>query len=196
MANLSAREKSTFSELFEMSGGYVVDFSNNTFASFVADTVNIDVYNGTGYTEYASKANKLRQIWNEEPDAVVGMLNQALLEHVEDRELRLEQMTDYKRKKIGEMRIVCQRLLGNAVKVDLPKKQEDTLQILLDDINNSLARNQPTLVLDRLHTFSTKLLRGICTENGITVTAPNGDYLPIVCGKIKLQQKSAKSAAA
>ena len=54
-----------------------------------------------------------------------------------------------------------------------------SLQALLEDINNSLKRNKPELVLDRLHTFSTKFLRQICTENGIDVTDNKGEKLPL-----------------
>ncbi len=179
MANLSMREKANFEELFEMSSGYVIDFSNNSFARFVGDAVNIDIYNGVGYTEYCSKANKLRQIWNNEPDNVVGTLLNELLSHYEDYQLRRNALTDYQKNKIAELRLVCQRLIGNTVSVQLPKKQEETLQILLDDINNALSRNKPTLVLDRLHTFSTKLLRQICEDNGISITNNKGEYYPL-----------------
>ena len=50
-----------------------------------------------------------------------------------------------------------------------------------------MARNKPELVLDRLHTFSTKLLRQICSDNGICVVDNKGDYLPLhsLAGMIK-----------
>jgi len=179
MANLSFLEKNIFEELFTMGGGYVMDFSNSSFARFVGNAINIDVYGGTGYTEYSSKASKLRQIWNDEPDNVVGTLMDAMLSFYEDNQLRRDALTEYQKKKISEMRIVCQRLMGGEIKISLPQKQEETLQTLLEDINNSLSRNQPTLVLDRLHTFSTKLLRQICADNGITVTDNKGDFFPL-----------------
>ena len=74
MANLLYRDKAVLETLFEMGSGYVMDFSNSTFARFIGDVVNIDVYDGPGYTDYASKANKLRQIWTNESDNVVGTL--------------------------------------------------------------------------------------------------------------------------
>lgn len=61
----------------------------------------------------------------------------------------------------------------------LPDRQEETLRTLLDDINNALERNQPTLVLDRLHTYSTKLLRHLCEGHGIIVKTLDGEYLPL-----------------
>lgn len=187
MANLSYREKAILEELFEMGGGYVLDFSNASFSRFIGDVVGIDIYDGTGYQEYSSKANKLRQIWNEEPDSVVGTLIEALLTHCEDRHQQLDNYTEYLSKKVDEMRIVATRLMGNAVKIDLPQKKEETMQTLMDDINNALSRNQPTLVLDRLHTFATKLLRQICVDNSIVVVNDKGDYLPLhsLAGSLK-----------
>lgn len=179
MANLTYREKFVLEELFGMASGYVMDFSNSSFSRFIGDVINIDVYDGPGYEEYSSKANKLRQIWNEEPDIVVGTLIEALLSYFEDMQLRQDKLTDYERKKIDEMRLVATRLKGSSPRIELPSKQEDSLQTLLEDINNALARNKPELVLDRLHTFSTKLLRQICTDNEITVTDDKGANLPL-----------------
>ena len=179
MAKLSYQEKSVLEELFGMSTGYVMDFSNNTFERFIGDAINIDIYNDSGYEEYASKANKLRQIWNEEQDNVVGILLEALLSYYEDWKLKCDELTEYERKKVEEMRIVANRLKGNAPRIELPKKQEDTLKILLEDINSALARNKPELVLDRLHTFSTKLLRQICMENGIETVNDRGNNFPL-----------------
>ena len=65
MANLSYREKADLEALFEMQSGYVMDFSNNSFARFVGDVINLDVYEGVGYADYSSKAiphRKKRQI--------------------------------------------------------------------------------------------------------------------------------------
>lgn len=179
MANLTYREKAALEELFDMSSGYVMDFSNNSFERFIGDVINIDIYKGAGYEEYASKANKLRQMWKEEPDNVVGALIEALLSHFEDMKLKQNQLTDYHRKKIDELRSVVTRLKGNASCVELPNKQDDTLQTLREDINSALARNKPDLVLDRLHTFSTKLLRQICTDNEISVIDDKGANLPL-----------------
>lgn len=179
MANLSFREKADFEQLFGMRTGYVIDFSNNSFASFVGDAINIDIYSGVGYEEYSSKANKLRQIWSEEPDNVVGTLMEALLNYYEDYKIRRDQLTDYDRKKIGELRLVTERLKGNALQVELPQAKEETLQTLKEDINSALARNKPELVLDRLHTFSTKLLRQICDDNGIATADAKGNQYPL-----------------
>ena len=179
MANLTYKEKAVLEELFGMRTGYVIDFSNNSFARFIAEVINLDVYNGIGYQEYSSKANKLRQIFADEQDNVVGILLEALLSYYEDFQMRSNKLTEYQKKKIEEMLIVAFRLKENTVKVELPVKKEETLQTLLEDINSALARNKPDLVLDRLHTFSMKLLRQICKDNGIKTTNDKGENLPL-----------------
>jgi hypothetical protein len=60
-----------------MSSGYVLDFSNASFASFVEPWLGVDPY-----TRYqGSKAVILREIWAKEPSAVVARLNLDLIEH-------------------------------------------------------------------------------------------------------------------
>lgn len=55
MADLSSSEKADLEELFEMHGGYVMDFSNSTFAQFVGDVINLDVHKGVGYRKQTSR---------------------------------------------------------------------------------------------------------------------------------------------
>lgn len=179
MASLSYREKSKLESLFGMESGYVLQFSNPSFARFIGDVCNIDIYNGEGYKEYASKANKLRQIWNNENDVVVGNLINALLDEYVDYKQRIDEFHPSDEHDVGEMRIVADRLLGNAIQLNIPVQKEETLKTLQEDINNALSRNQPTLVLDRLHTFSTKLLRQICIEYGLTVVDNKGNNVPL-----------------
>ena len=105
----------------------------------------------------------------------VGILLLALLSYCEDEKLRRDNLSDYDKKKIGEMRAVAERLKGNALSIDLPKKKEESLQTLQEDIANALSRHKPELVLDRLHTFATILLRQICAENGISTVDNKGN---------------------
>jgi hypothetical protein len=74
LAELSFREKNGFERLFGMSSGYVLDFSNKSFAQFVGEIINIDIYSGPGYETYCSKADKLRQTWTDESNVVAGKL--------------------------------------------------------------------------------------------------------------------------
>jgi len=81
MSNLLPAEKSRFEQLLGMSGGYVLDFSNTTFAHFLSDVAGVDIHASKYTTRGPSKANKLRTFWQVEPDAVVGKVLLALLDH-------------------------------------------------------------------------------------------------------------------
>lgn len=172
-----------------MDSGYVLDFSNSSFTRFILETINIDIYGGPGYEEYCSKAYKLRQIWSRESDVVVGKLMDELLVYYEDLCSRKEELSESTIKKINELRVAVNRLKGTNISVSLPVKSEETLQTLIEDINNSLARNKPTLVLDRLHTFATKLLRQVCIDNSINIEDGKGNNLPLhsLAGMLKKQ---------
>ncbi len=69
MAELSNDLKRKLEHLFGMSGGYVLDFTNATFADFVRTAIGYDPY--SRYDN--SKARALRRIWaDEDPDGRVG----------------------------------------------------------------------------------------------------------------------------
>jgi hypothetical protein len=80
MSNLSSIEKMKLEKLFEMGGGYVLDFSNRTFQEYISENCGIDIYD----TKYAygsgSKANRLRALWNKEPNHIVGKMLSNLLD--------------------------------------------------------------------------------------------------------------------
>ena len=80
MSSLKTIEKRVFEDLFGMANGYVLDFSNNTFAEFFRETANIDIYAPKYDFNGDSKARRLRAFWETEPDALVGKVLAGLLE--------------------------------------------------------------------------------------------------------------------
>lgn len=72
MSNLKTIERQPFEDLLGMSSGYVLDFTDTTFASFFAESVKRNIHDDP-YTKYGtSKAKKLRAFWDIEPDSVVA----------------------------------------------------------------------------------------------------------------------------
>jgi hypothetical protein len=182
VSTLTFLEKNKFEKLLGMSSGYVLNFSNRTFEQFIGDTINIEIYDGTGYENYCSKAEKLRQIWKNESDACVGKLLENLIIYYENNKNVLPQMDDYfdpNHEKLNELWLIVKRLQGDTLTIELPEKKEETLKILLEDIKNALARNNPMLVLDRLHTFSVKLIRQISKENNLGIVNEKGTAYPL-----------------
>jgi hypothetical protein len=87
MSDLTSIERLKLQKLFEMDGGYVLDFSNRTFQEFILESVNIDIYNQK-YSYYSgSKANRLRAFWIKEPNPIVGTLIDKLLDYWKEKRL-------------------------------------------------------------------------------------------------------------
>jgi len=80
VSNLKAIEKRIFEDLFGMGSGYVLDFSNNTFAEFFRETAKIDIYAPKYDFNGDSKAKRLRAFWEIEADTLVGNVLAELLE--------------------------------------------------------------------------------------------------------------------
>ena len=75
--HLDAATTSALELLFDMGNGYVLDFSNASFARFVEASLGFDPYDRYS----GSKASLLRHIWRQEPSDDVAKLNLDLLEH-------------------------------------------------------------------------------------------------------------------
>lgn len=194
MAILPLIVKQKLENVLRMGGDSVLNLTNPDFAHLIKEIANIDIYNDEDYTEYSSNANVLRQIIEKGNDAFVGKVLNGLLNYW--REYLLDNNCLYynEQQEIEELMYFTTQMMGSGITVELPQTKEETLQTLLEDINSSLSRNQPTLVLDRLHTFSTKYLRQICLDKGIVVTDPKGIFLPLhsLAGMLRKHYESSK----
>jgi hypothetical protein len=81
MSDLTIIEKKKLEKFLEMDNGYVLDFSNRTFREFVLEISNIDIYDEKYNYNGESKAKRLRSLWKEEPNSIVGELIEKLLEY-------------------------------------------------------------------------------------------------------------------
>lgn len=83
MSDLTYLEKRKFEQFLGMSSGYVLDFSNRTFAEFVRDSTGRDIYESSYDYASGSKANRLRAFWQKEPNPVVGKLMRDMLDYAD-----------------------------------------------------------------------------------------------------------------
>ena len=82
MSALTVTSKTFLEAVLGMSDGYVLDFSNTSFAQFF-DDLGIDIYEEQ-FAEYGvSKANRLRSLWKHGSDAEIASVLSALAEYVE-----------------------------------------------------------------------------------------------------------------
>lgn len=71
MSSLTDIEKRYLEKILGMQGGYVLDYTDATFAEFFKRH-KIDIHSQKYQTYGTSKAKKMRAFWDQEPDAVVG----------------------------------------------------------------------------------------------------------------------------
>src|SRR5688572_23905796 len=60
MANIRTLDMTLVDDLFEMGGGYVLNFSDQTMSSFFAEELNVDIGNDAYREHGTSKAKRLR----------------------------------------------------------------------------------------------------------------------------------------
>lgn len=122
VADLKSIEKNYIEDFLEMESGYVLDFSNNTFERFIYDSINLEIYEGKGYEEYCSKANKIRQILKKEPDSKVAQLLEDLVEHKSYRDNKRaerlgEEISEFDKTLEKQVKKIIQRLNKEEVSV-------------------------------------------------------------------------------
>ena len=80
MSALTAIEKQRFEDLFGMSGGYVMNFKDRTFAEFFRQDVGVNIYDTRYSYNGTSKAKRLRAYWEIEEPENLGRALEKLLE--------------------------------------------------------------------------------------------------------------------
>jgi hypothetical protein len=81
MSSLTNLEKRKFEQLLGMGSGYVLNFSNRSFAEFIIDSTGRNIDDSRYNYGSGSKANRLRGFWRQEEDGVVGKLMGEMLDY-------------------------------------------------------------------------------------------------------------------
>lgn len=79
MSSLTDIERRYLEKLLGMQSGYVLDYSDATYAEFFSRH-RIDIHGARYQTHGTSKAKKLRAFWEQEPDALVGKVLSEMLD--------------------------------------------------------------------------------------------------------------------
>lgn len=130
MANLRPVENRYFEDLFDMSGGYVLDFSNNSFAEFFRSIADIDIYHDKYLFNGQSKANRLRAFLRIEPDHLAGKVLSEMIEIWNYQNTVNGQLKNTKA--LNECKKIANRLLGKSAPGELTEQdflKEDFGQI-------------------------------------------------------------------
>jgi hypothetical protein len=134
MSSLTQIEKLEFETLFDMRGGYVLEFTNASFQRFVHDTIGINPYDTKYETYGVSKANRLRAIWYIESDQNVGKLLIKMLEYLKtNKTIKGETFTKSQEAILKDCTNTINRLLGKEVLYT--GNEEDFLKKDFNDIS-------------------------------------------------------------
>lgn len=86
MSDLTNVEKRKLEQYLGMASGYVLDFSNRSFAEFIRDSTGRNIFDVRYAYASGSKANRLRAFWEKEPNSIVGKLTSEMIEYGGGRE--------------------------------------------------------------------------------------------------------------
>jgi len=88
MARIGMMDKLLLEDVFDMGGGYVLDFSNTTFAQFFVDEVGVDIDEARYFASGSSKAKRFRCFLKLADDSTAAKAINALWEYRELKRLR------------------------------------------------------------------------------------------------------------
>lgn len=166
MSDLTAIEKRKLERILGMDDGYVLNFSNRTFAEFFLDSVGIDIYDTKYDYGSGSKANRFRAFWDRESNHLVGKAIGFLFE-----EWNEFKSFDSPSPPPEECLRIVRRLQESAPVPDIgvinPNVEDEYFETLARSVRDCIDRNEPEMGLDRLHTFVVKYFRALCAKRGI-----------------------------
>lgn len=81
MSNIRSLDMMFIDDIFDMGGGYVLNFSDRTLTQFFADELNIEINNPTYAKSGSSKAKRLRCFLQTVDKPTVARTLKALWEH-------------------------------------------------------------------------------------------------------------------
>jgi hypothetical protein len=127
MSDLTILEKSKLEKFLGMSSGYVLNFSDRSFAEFVGDSTGRNIFDARYSYASGSKANRLRAFWKLEDNAVVGKLLSDLVDFACDG-VRTGALAE-------ECRQIVARLLKGSPSAQPPRTVEKTVEEKLQVID-------------------------------------------------------------
>lgn len=177
MATIKESDKRILETLFEMQGGYVLDFSDATFHQFFWNNFKINI-NDQKYTTYgSSKAKRLRAFWDIENNQLVGKVISELVDISKSRTLtRGTQSTDNETALQNKAESISHNLLG--IQKQAAKKEET--------IDDFLTKEFSEISLDKLKIDSSiiGILNSRISEINSSIKSKSALSCIILCGSV------------
>lgn len=176
-SSLSGADLRIVEQVLDMGGGYVLDFSNRTFAEFFAD---LDVEIEPEETGL-SKAKRLRAFLRSASTAECARVLHALLEY------RGEQDGDDQRASIDKYRGIVSRLEGVAVPLSAAPVAQNILTLAyVRELSGKAERRLAAADLEGAITVSRTLVEAVLEQLEVRLTGQSGNY----AGDLQRQYKA------
>lgn len=150
MAKLTTVEKQILEALFQMGGGYVLNFSDRTMGEFFINDLRINIYEKKYDYMSGSKANRMRGFWIKADNKIVGVSILKLIEYINGQiAIGFFKRVDFPMERVKVAKNIANRLLGKSAKpilseskatfqdgnitIELQKEIFDHVQKLLND---------------------------------------------------------------
>lgn len=201
MSDLKSREKIIIQKYLETDSGYVCDFSNQTFADFFTEVVDIDIYDDKYQGYSGSKASRLRAFWDTESNQIVSKLLDEMIDYWKDK-LTIIKISGYRKfdKKLYDesKKIIIKLKENNPIEnadALIPNSKDEDFSMIAKSIKDSIDNGKPEEAIDRLHTFMVKYLRVLCSKSGMKydkntpLNALIGAYIKYLKDKNKIESE-------
>ena len=177
MSNLNATDILVIQKIIEKKTkdkGLVWDFTNATFKEFVESYTGLDIYDDKYEAEDGgSKIKRLKMFLKIEEDSYVIMLLQGIEEYGKERKYLCKSNIDEIEKYIKRL-----KKLEKSITFDKEIfKSKKRIDLLINDINEKVAKKQFELAIDRLHTFFKGYIEMLCEQTKIDIKDKSLDAL-------------------
>lgn len=177
MSNLNATDILVIQKIIEKKTkdkGLVWDFTNATFKEFVESYTGLDIYDDKYEAEDGgSKIKRLKMFLKIEEDSYVIMLLQGIEEYGKKRKYLCKSNIDEIEKYIKRL-----KKLEKSITFDKEIfKSQKRIDLLINDINEKVAKKQFELAIDRLHTFFKGYIEMLCEQAKIDIKDKSLDAL-------------------
>jgi hypothetical protein len=165
MVDLKHSDMRIIDEAFQADPGYVLNFSDRTFAEYFDDEFGIDIDESKYRAGGSSKMNRLRMFFRRSDAPLVSRVMRSLCDYREG------EFGSYDPKVKERIYGLIARIEGGSeiARTDALDRfvPDETLEELIGSIERDIAADRPVAALDRLHTYCAKKFGHLLDKRGV-----------------------------
>jgi hypothetical protein len=202
MTKLRLSDRRFLEDVFEMGSGYVLNFTDRTFAEFFENELSVNIDDPKYHLKGSSKGKRLRAFLEIESEAVVAKALRVLWEHRDAVRGPFDAQDETAREQKDRFFGIVHSIEGavSTARTDAIEKfaENQTLEELISAIERDTQANKPEAALDRLHTYCMKKFAFVLDQKGIAfdkdapLQSRAGKYIKALEGEGRVRDISLK----